>query len=188
MLTINRRYFQLTIFETYFHNVLLDDLRIVAYRLNEEELEAHFTDNDVAYELASFDRGVGGVENGHFTIAALQPLANIVQSVLRALRPYRHGLYVIGTEKVVALIGRGGVSPVFSQIEDFRADADPVEVSAQFLGYVGLATSWQTDHRDHMRLVHEICTFTCKKKDEILKIVRNTHIIETQILTRILTE
>lgn len=77
----------------------------------------------------------------------------------------------------MALIGRGGVSPVFPKIEDFCADANPVEVSAQFLGNVGLATSWQTDHRDHMRLVHEICTFTCRKKDEILKTEKNIHII-----------
>lgn len=116
------------------------------------------------YEPASFDRGVGGVEDGHFAIASLQPPADVVQSILGALRPDRHGLYVIGTEKLVALIGRGGVSSVLAQVEDLGADADPVEVSAQFLGYVSLATSRQTHHRDHVRLVHEIRTFTCKKK------------------------
>lgn len=62
----------------------------------------------------------------------------------------------------MALIGRGGVPPVLAQVEDLRADADPVEVSAQLLGYVGLAASRQADHRDHMRLVHEIRTFTCE--------------------------
>lgn len=64
----------------------------------------------------------------------------------------------------MALIGRSGVSSVFAQVEDFRADANPVEVSAQFLGYVSLATSRQTDHRDHVGLVHEIRTFTYEKE------------------------
>lgn len=159
---------QLLLSSTYFHNVLLDDLRIVAHRLDEEELEAHLAYDDVADELASLDCGVGGVEDGHLAVAALQPLANVVQGVLRALRAYRHGLYVVGTEELVALISRGGVPPVLAQIEDLRADADPIKVPAQLLGYVRLAASRQAYHRDHMRLVHEIRTFAYKG-DENMK-------------------
>lgn len=148
---------------TYFHNVLFDDLRIIAHRLNEEKLEAHLANDDITYELASLNRGVGGVENGYLTVAALQPLTDVVQGVLRALRTYRHSLYVVGTEELMALIGRGGVSPVLAQVEDLCANTDPIEVSAQLLGYVSFAASWQADHRDHMRLVHKIRTFTYKK-------------------------
>lgn len=31
----------------YFHNILFNDLRIVANRFDKEELEAHFLDHDV---------------------------------------------------------------------------------------------------------------------------------------------
>lgn len=151
--------------DAYFHDVLLDDLRIVAHGLNEEELKAHLADDDVAYQLASLDRGIRGVENGHLTVAALQPLADVVQGVFRALRAYRHGFYIVGTEELVALIGRGRVSPVLAQIEDLRADADPVKVAAELLGYVRLAAGWQADHRDHVWLVHEIRAFTCDRQE-----------------------
>jgi len=85
------------------------------------------------------------------------------------LRAYRHGLYIVGTEKLMALISRSSVSPVLAQIEDLRADTDPIEIATQFLGYIGLATSRQTDHRNHMRLIHEICTFTYKKEENMKK-------------------
>lgn len=64
----------------------------------------------------------------------------------------------------MALIGRSSMPPVLAQVEDLCADADPIEISAQFLGYVGLATSRQTNHGDHMRLVHEVRPFTYKGK------------------------
>jgi len=99
---------------TYFHNVLFNDFRIIAHRLNEEKLKSHLAYDDITYELASLDRGVGGVENGYFAISALQPLTDVVQGVLRALRTYRHSFYVVGTEELMALIGRGGVSPVLA--------------------------------------------------------------------------
>lgn len=147
----------------YFHNVLLDDLRIVAHRLDEEELEAHLVDDDVAYQLAPLHGGVGGVEHRDLAVAALQPLAHVVQGVHRALGAYRHRLNVVGTEELVALVSGGGVPPVLAQVEHLRADADPIQVSAQLLGYVGLAARRQTDHRDHVGLVHEIGAFTCNR-------------------------
>lgn len=154
----------MTLATTYFHNVLLDDLRIVAHRLDEEELEAHLVDDDVAYELTSLHGGVRGVENGDFTVAALQPLADVIQGIHCTLCAYRHGFYIVRTEELVALISCGGVSPVFTQVEDFGAYADPVEISTQFLGYVSFAASWQSDHCNHMRLVYEIRAFTYNRK------------------------
>lgn len=164
--------------KTNLHDILLDDLGIVADRLDEEELEAHFLDDDVHDELAPLDRGIGRVEDGHLAVARLQPLAGVVERVHGALGPDGHGLHVVGTKEVVALVGRGRVSPVLAEIVDLRADADPVQVAAELLRDVGLAAGRQAHHRYHVRLVHEVGSFAWNREG-IINIEMRKKLFET---------
>lgn len=50
--------------------------------------------------------------------AVVQPRADVVQCVDGALRSNCHRFKVVGTEKLMALIRRGGMTPVFSEVEN----------------------------------------------------------------------
>jgi len=50
--------------------------------------------------------------------AVVQPRADIVQRVDGALRSNCHRFNVVGTEELMALIRSGGMTPVFSKVEN----------------------------------------------------------------------
>lgn len=51
--------------------------------------------------------------------AFVQPRANVVESIDGALRSDGHCFLVVGTEKLVTLVGRGGMPTVFSEVENY---------------------------------------------------------------------
>ena len=144
---------------TYLHDILLDDFRIVANRFDEEQLKSHFLNNDIMNHYSSVDRGISSVEYRDFAIAALEPLAYIVQRIHRTLRSDRHCLNIVGSKEIVTLVRSSRVPSVLTEIEHFRVYTNPVEITTQFLRYVRFTPSGETDHRDHMRLVDKIRSF-----------------------------
>lgn len=50
--------------------------------------------------------------------AVVQPSADVIQGVDGALRSNCHCFNVVGTEELVALIRCGGMTPVFSKVEN----------------------------------------------------------------------
>lgn len=147
----------------YLHNILLDYFRIVTNRFDEEELVIHLSYNDIAYHPTSIDGRISSIENGNFSVATLKPTTNVVQCIHGTLRSYRHGFYVIRTEKFMALIGSRRMPSILAEIEDLRVYSDPIEIPAELLRNIGLASSWQTHHGDYMGLVYEISPFPYKR-------------------------
>jgi len=48
----------------------------------------------------------------------VQPSADVIQGVDGALRSNCHRFNVVGTEELMALICRGGMTPIFSKVEN----------------------------------------------------------------------
>lgn len=96
----------------YLHDILLDNLRIVANRFDEKQFESHLYDHHVVDDLSAFGRRVGGIEDGDFS-AGLEPLADVLQRLDGALRSNRHRFRIVRAEEFMALVSSRFVSAVF---------------------------------------------------------------------------
>lgn len=61
----------------------------------------------------------------HFT-AVIQPRAHVIERIDSALRPNGHRLFVVGTEKLMALVRRGRMSTVLSEIENCSKQSNKI--------------------------------------------------------------
>jgi len=106
----------------------LDDLGIVADRLDEEQFVAHLLDDDVVYGPTSVPRRISRVKHGHFS-AGFDPVAGVFQGVQGDARSQRHGFSIVRPEEFVIAVGFRRLTTVLAQIEHFSVNSDPIQIS-----------------------------------------------------------
>lgn len=161
-----------------YQDILLNNKRIIANRLDKEQFVAPLLHHNIVQHLSSIRRRIRCIENGYFSLLG-QPFASVLKRSDGALLPYGHRLLIVGPKELVALVGGRNAAPIFAQIVDPRKDAHPVQVARQFFGNVGFAASRQSNHGDHVRFVHIVDAFACRNKQIELNYDRTT--IELQL-------